>query len=77
MNIFRKKTEITFLIKKDIENNKPYHNAIFDRVDEASCNTPQDTKDRIMMIICDELDKKVIKDRKLSEIEEYHNIYIK
>jgi len=56
MSIFKKITEATLLIEKDIENNKPYHNAIFDRVDEAFCNSPQDTKNRIMMIICDELD---------------------
>ena len=57
MTIFKKITEITLLIEKDIENNKPYHNAIFDRVDEAFCNTPQNKKDIIMMIICDKLDK--------------------
>jgi len=48
--------EIILLIKKDIENNKPYHNAVFDRVDEAFCNTSRDTKDKIIMLICDVLD---------------------
>ena len=60
MTIFKKITEITLLIKKDIENNKPYRNAVFDRVDEAFCNTPQNRKDKIIMRICDNLDKEVI-----------------
>ena len=60
MTIFKKITELTFLIKKDIENNKPYRNAVFDRVDEAFCNTPQNRKDKIIMRICDNLDKEVI-----------------
>jgi len=60
MTIFKKITEITLLIKKDIENNKPYHNAVFDRVDEAFCNTSENKKNIIIMRICDKLDKKVI-----------------
>ena len=60
MEIFKKITEVTFLIEKDIKNNKPYRNAVFDRVDEAFCNTPQNRKDKIIMRICDNLDKEVI-----------------
>lgn len=60
MTIFKKITEATLLIEKDIENNKPYRNAVFDRVDEAFRNTPQNKKDIIIMRICDKLDKKVI-----------------
>jgi hypothetical protein len=58
MTIFKKITEITLLIKKDIENNKPYRNAVFDRVDEAFRNTPQNKKDIIIMRICDNLQNK-------------------
>ena len=59
MTIFKKITEITLLIKKDIENNKPYRNAVFDRVDEAfPKNTPQNKKDIIIMRICDNLQNK-------------------
>ena len=58
MTIFKKITELTLLIKKDIENNKPYRNAVFDRVDEAFCNTPQNKKDIIIMRICDNLQNK-------------------
>jgi hypothetical protein len=60
MNIFKKITELTLLIKKDIENNKPYHNAIFHGVNKAFCNIPQNSKNIIMMRICDNLERKVI-----------------
>ena len=58
MTIFKKITEATLLIEKHIKNNKPYRNAIFDRVDEAFCNTPQNKKDKIIMRICDNLQNK-------------------
>ena len=58
MTIFKKITELTLLIKKDIENNIHYRNAVFDRVDEAFLDTPREKKDKIIMRICDNLQNK-------------------
>jgi hypothetical protein len=64
MNIFRKITEATLLIEKDIIENKRYGydivNSLFDGVEKIFPNIPKRNEDIITMRICDKLEKKGI-----------------